>query len=249
MGVRENLIGQTFGYLTVVRLNTITRNGLKWECECICGNTIYVFTDGLKSGHAKSCGCMKPLLTYLKWHPDCPTYEHFTKERKYVTINRYDFKGNCVIGYLPDGSGFLIDERDYESVMPHNWRSDPKGYVITTRNDRHSKWLHRIVLDCPEDHVIDHINHNIRDNRRINLRVATSSQNMINKRFNDINHVTGVRQNRRGKWTAYIQAGGIKYHLGTYDTEVEAIAVRKEAEENLFGDFSYLNSLKLAERY
>ena len=59
----ENLIGQTFNYLTVIGGPIIKRQGNKnrfyWECQCVCGNKKLVRSDLLKNGSTKSCGCYK----------------------------------------------------------------------------------------------------------------------------------------------------------------------------------------------
>ena len=55
-GTKEELSGQRFGHLTVVR-----RHGPKslWYCVCDCGNNTVVRTCRLLSGNNKSCGCRK----------------------------------------------------------------------------------------------------------------------------------------------------------------------------------------------
>lgn len=58
-----DMIGRKFGYLTVIeRAGThITVGGQKkvlWHCKCDCGNETDVTSQGLKSGHTKSCGCI-----------------------------------------------------------------------------------------------------------------------------------------------------------------------------------------------
>lgn len=59
----ENLTGQKFGMLTVVRRsdNLIHPNGsfsVQWECLCECGNHVVVNSGNLKNGHTISCGCI-----------------------------------------------------------------------------------------------------------------------------------------------------------------------------------------------
>lgn len=56
---RENLAGQKFGELTVIR-DTCERNGghIIYKCRCSCGNTSYSQACHLNSGHTKSCGCL-----------------------------------------------------------------------------------------------------------------------------------------------------------------------------------------------
>jgi hypothetical protein len=52
-----NLIGQTFGYLTVVERANEKGNGVKWKCKCKCGRCTEVTTSDLLKGHSTSCGC------------------------------------------------------------------------------------------------------------------------------------------------------------------------------------------------
>lgn len=55
----QNLIGQKFNKLTVVKRIIDQNDKVKWECQCECGNLIIVRGDSLKSGHTKSCGCLQ----------------------------------------------------------------------------------------------------------------------------------------------------------------------------------------------
>lgn len=57
----EDLTGQRFGRLTVVRyLNKDERKTktYNWLCKCDCGNYVHAHISKLKSGYAKSCGCI-----------------------------------------------------------------------------------------------------------------------------------------------------------------------------------------------
>ena len=54
----QNLEGLVFGRLTVIQKIHID-NQIKWLCQCDCGNTITATTASLKSGHTKSCGCLR----------------------------------------------------------------------------------------------------------------------------------------------------------------------------------------------
>lgn len=52
---RIDLTGEKFGCLTPI----FYIKGGKWHCKCDCGNEVEVDTRNLKSGHTKSCGCLK----------------------------------------------------------------------------------------------------------------------------------------------------------------------------------------------
>lgn len=60
--VSVNLLGQTFGYLTVeekiVNVDESTKKTqVLWKCKCKCGNDTLVPSDKLTGGITKSCGC------------------------------------------------------------------------------------------------------------------------------------------------------------------------------------------------
>jgi len=89
-----------------------------------------------------------------------------------------------------------------------------------------------------EPTVIDHINGRSTDNRIVNLREATSTQNAQNhtKRVGPSGLPTGVRINRSsGRYVARITANKRLYCLGTFDTPQEArkayVNARKEMHD------------------
>lgn len=53
---KQNLIGQTFGLLTVITEIT-GQDRVKWLCRCVCGWTTITQTSNLMNGHTRSCGC------------------------------------------------------------------------------------------------------------------------------------------------------------------------------------------------
>lgn len=58
--MKVDLTGQRFHNLTVIKkAASKTGSSIKWECICDCGKTTYVTTSNLRTGHTKSCGCLK----------------------------------------------------------------------------------------------------------------------------------------------------------------------------------------------
>ena len=54
----EDITGQRFGRLTVMkRVGTADRKAI-WRCRCDCGKKTDVRSSDLKSGNTKSCGCL-----------------------------------------------------------------------------------------------------------------------------------------------------------------------------------------------
>ena len=65
MGKTEDLMGQKFGRLTVVKRGPNTKSGnARWWCECDCENPklVLVTASNLKNGNTKSCGCLQKEL-------------------------------------------------------------------------------------------------------------------------------------------------------------------------------------------
>ncbi len=97
---------------------------------------------------------------------------------------------------------------------------------------------HRIVWalhygEWPEGQI-DHINGIRDDNRIVNLRVVSNSENCKNQKLRSTNtsgHLGVSWHKPTGRWQAYIQTSGRINYLGIFKDFEEAVKVRKEAEE------------------
>ncbi len=57
--LKEDLLGKTFGRLTVVGSTFDKEEGhTLWECECQCGKVVFKRARGLVHGNVRSCGCL-----------------------------------------------------------------------------------------------------------------------------------------------------------------------------------------------
>ena len=243
LGVFNDLSGQRFGALTVVKRaeDYISPKGLhkvQWLCKCDCGNEVIIMATSLSKGRAKSCGCFRREVTSKK-------------SKKY---NTYDLSNEYGIGYTSNGEEFYFDLEDYNKIKDYCWATDKDGYIVAHTLDGTGRKIrfHRLVYLGADliDHI-DHINHKVWDNRKHNLRPATVSQNNMNKILssNNTSGVTGVGWHKtKGKWRAYIVVNKKQIHLGDYNNFKDAVKARKDAEEKYFGEFSYDNSLKQKEK-
>lgn len=55
----DNIIGKKFGRLLVLPNHKSVNGEIQWECECECGNKIWVTKGKLNSGNTRSCGCLQ----------------------------------------------------------------------------------------------------------------------------------------------------------------------------------------------
>jgi len=96
---------------------------------------------------------------------------------------------------------------------------------------------HRIGWALTQGHwparMIDHINGDPADNRIVNLREVTGSQNQANRgvRKDSTTGLRGVRRQRSGKWSAQIQ-------IGSFSTKEEASAAYLRLAEICYGEFA-----------
>lgn len=95
---------------------------------------------------------------------------------------------------------------------------------------------HRVIwklVHGTEPEQIDHINGDRTDNRLANLRAASNSLNLCNRKLssNNTSGVNGVYWSRqKSRWAAEVVVDGVKRHLGFFDRIEDAAAARKAGE-------------------
>ena len=209
-----------------------------WYCQCSCGNPeeLLILGYSLQCGHTKSCGCAINDL--------------------YKDNNTYDLSGEYGSCTMADGNVFIFDLEDYDKIKKYTWHLSGREYIGTSINvkvnnkiNRQTLMIHRYIMDVQDkdwkECVVDHINGNVYDNRKSNLRVVTQQENTMNQKKpkNNTSGVTGVGfYKKNNKWGASIRCGVNTIFLGLFDNFEDAVKARKEAEEKYFGEYSYDNS-------
>ncbi len=103
--------------------------------------------------------------------------------------------------------------------------------------------MHRVIMNPPDDMVVDHIDSNGLNNRRTNLRVCTLLQNSYNRKtIKASSQYKGVRWNKRKKrWVSSISPNGKFILIGYFKDELTAAKAYDEKAKEFFGEFAYLN--------
>lgn len=139
--------------------------------------------------------------------------------------------------YLAAVAELLIDPED-EYLLAYPLWFDPAGYACCLYQRQKTR-LHRVIANPPPGFVVDHINRNKLDNRRMNLRVCTQSENMRNqkRRIDNSSGVVGVwwDTNRR-LWSCQITINGKVINLGRFNSRIEASQARQNAELKYWGE-------------
>lgn len=93
---------------------------------------------------------------------------------------------------------------------------------------------------------IDHMNGVRTDNRIENLRIASGSENAMNRKVpaNSTSGFKGVTWDKEAqKWMAYIKKAGRQTKLGRFDCRIEAAKAYNAAAIVSFGEFASLNEI------
>ncbi|MCA1021469.1 HNH endonuclease [Halobacillus litoralis] len=169
------------------------------------------------------------------------------KDRLTTDGNKIVVNQNYAEVYLYNNKGevadiALIDVSDIDRVKKYNWHLNNSCYVHANTPEGKLS-LHRLVTDCPEDEVVDHINRNTLDCRKSNLRICTQLENNKNAslRKDNTTGVRGVTQDNKypnKPFLAYIQSNKKMYRLGRYETLEEAKSVRRKAEKEMYKEFA-----------
>ena len=135
---------------------------------------------------------------------------------------------------LTMGLETLIDEQDVKFVSEWFWQStcvyssNTRKYIYAAsylgRKDKDKRlvYLHRLLMQPKKGQVVDHLNGNMLDNRRSNLRVCTQRENMCNQTMHRNGRLLGAQKRKDGRFCSSILIDGKPKHLGSFNTEIEA---------------------------
>jgi hypothetical protein len=153
---------------------------------------------------------------------------------------------------LTDGKFAVVDEEDYYRLGNFGWcakTSFGKTYAIRfvdmPKRGAVMVSMHREIINAPAGLLVDHRNTDSLDNRRSNLRLATHSQNMSNRRKMKIktsSQYIGVSfEKSRGLWITTIRNNNKSIWLGRFKNEIDTARAYDRAAIKYHGEFARLN--------
>ncbi len=131
----------------------------------------------------------------------------------------------------------LVDDEDYERLAQHSWSLDKDGYPYTSLYGKNVKMHKMLSVEAK----VDHKNGNKSDNRKVNLRPATDSQNAANRRVTNKYGYKGICLVKKVKFQARICKDGVSIFLGNYGTPEEAARAYDKAAYAIHKEFAVLN--------
>jgi len=87
---------------------------------------------------------------------------------------------------LTQGKFAIVDDEDYDRLIRYKWYTENPypGIFYARASNKNKVFMHHMVLGGrPKQLGVDHCNRNGLDNRKCNLRWATTSQNQWNRKI------------------------------------------------------------------
>ena len=228
------------------------------RCRSIHGEK-YKYPDsykGMKNLHKIICskhgGFLQTLISHIYSKCGCPKCgieknnkdreQRLKENRKPIYIDDY------ALFPLNKGKFTKVDLEDVEFISQWKWCCDTNGYAVRiarVRGGSKTIRMHRKIMNPLDHQVIDHINHDILDNRKKNLRICSQSENSANQRIksNNSSGYKGVCLIKNGRYRSRVMKDGKQVHLGYYSTAKEAGKAYNKKAKELFGEFAKLNKI------
>ena len=234
-GKPKDITGMTFGYLTAIEpTKKRHRKDIVWICKCKCGNIIELPATRMLVGRTLSCGCINK--------------EHLQRANKYID-------NTCLRQALEDRVESTRSASGYTGVTRK--RGKWQAY-ITYKGTRYSLGCYTKMEDAvkararakqlvqedalgllafyEEIHKEDSALPNKDTVEKPQFQPADWRTNSLPAsaapRSDNRSGYTGVSFSRN-RWQARISYKGTQYRLGSYKTLEEAVAARKQAEQEL----------------
>lgn len=164
---------------------------------------------------------------------------------------------------LTQGKVAIVDDDDYELVSQYKWHATQRHntwYAETNskggRVGRKKIALHRLIMQPPDDMVVDHWDWNGLNCTRENMRICTNLENINRHRGDPRSTVFGAihprceNKNPTGykgvsrelkKWRAQLKVNRKYIRVGVFDTVEEAARAYDRAARKYLPNTAYLN--------
>jgi len=211
-----------------------------------CYSCVYAFWD--RGKWLRGLGLGMPDRPVCANHPDTPGLMREIPPggvcRNYRAKPKDPDLADGTVKRIPVAGGLYayVDAADFESLSRHAWGLD-SGYAARMEKGKRI-YMHREIMQPPDDMVVDHMDHNRLNNCRSNLRVCTDDENRRNrgKRVGGASRFKGVYRSWRGRtWYARFGFKGEYFHLGTFNEEIEAARAYDYRAVECGGKYAWVN--------
>lgn len=209
-----DLTGEKIGKLTLLKRKR-EDNRTYYYCKCDCGSDpFWVRSDSLK-GNTVSCGCV---AKENRFKSKDIAGQKFGRLTAIKPTNRKDKSTKGVVWECKCDCGKLT------YVVVGKLTTHKVESCGCLREETYKNNIEKAIKKHLEEHIVEGTN------------IPAISRNK--PLSSNTSGYTGVRWDKsRNKWGAYIEFKKKIYYLGRYENKEDAIKIRKQAEEKLFGEF------------
>lgn len=163
-------------------------------------------------------------------------------------------ENNVTIIYLKNKKDSLelkcyIDTEDFSKIKDYHWSAykvKNEYYAQSFKNGKRT-YMHRLIMETPDNLVVDHINGNGLNNVKSNLRNVTKQQNSsnrVNVPSNNKYGINGIKDANGGKdiQVTWIDATGKRksktFSINKYGGKEKTLNIAKKFRENILSESS-----------
>lgn len=234
-GKSKDISGMTFGYLTALEpTGAKNRNDIVWRCICKCGKTAELPATRLLLGNTLSCGCLHK--------------EQFQRANKYIdhtslrqALEEQVTSPRAVSGY----TGVTPKRGKWQAYIKYKGRHYALGCYTDIKDAVAARARAKELVQADAMGLLDFYEEIHKSDPALPCR-ATEPKKIFSspewqtnnqpgtcaKRTDNKSGYTGVSR-VRSRWEARICHRGIRYILGSFVTQEEAVDARKRAEWDL----------------
>ena len=237
-GKGKDISGMEFGYLTAIEpTDKRNRKDVVWLCRCRCGTMVEMPATRLIGNNTLSCGCiLKETIKRANKYFGGTSLEQSLKEKVVSTRSTSGYVG--VTKKRDKWQAYIVYKRQYINLGVYSKLEDAikaraRGKEAVMEDAAELLKIYEAIHE--NDEALPNKATSPRRDFSYEPRVINNQPTTAAKRVDNTSGYTGVAF-RKSKWEARICYNKLRYILGRFETQEEAIKARHDAEQLLKAD-------------
>ena len=237
-GKGKDISGMEFGYLTAIEpTDKRNRKDVVWLCRCRCGTMVEMPATRLIGNNTLSCGCiLKETIKRANKYFGGTSLEQSLKEKVVSTRSTSGYVG--VTKKRDKWQAYIVYKRQYINLGVYSKLEDAikaraRGKEAVMEDAAELLKIYKAIHE--NDEALPNKATSPRRDFSYEPRVINNQPTTAAKRVDNTSGYTGVAF-RKSKWEARICYNKLRYILGRFETQEEAIKARHDAEQLLKAD-------------